>query len=164
MPAASSSIWRRSAGLAWMIAPIRPWLTSAGECAPVAAEKAAQHLAGAARPGLEPQIPRCQQWAAVEHGLERQGGAPRLVAQLVAATMRDDGHMAGMHGKPVARGVPDPALAFEHQVEGNDVAGAGRQQGSELRQQGFARHAPGALDLELKDQCPGQAHQGQYVG
>ena len=37
MPAASSSISRRSTGLAAMTAPILPWLTSAGECAPVAA-------------------------------------------------------------------------------------------------------------------------------
>ena len=37
MPAASSSISRRSTGLAAITAPIRPWLTSAGEWAPVAA-------------------------------------------------------------------------------------------------------------------------------
>jgi hypothetical protein len=37
MPAASSSIARRSAGRAEMIALIRPWLTRAGEWAPVAA-------------------------------------------------------------------------------------------------------------------------------
>ncbi len=37
MPAASSSIARRSAGLAAITAPIRPWLTKAGEWAPVAA-------------------------------------------------------------------------------------------------------------------------------
>ncbi len=37
IPAASSSRPRRSIGLALMIAPMRPWLTSAVECAPVAA-------------------------------------------------------------------------------------------------------------------------------
>ena len=37
MPAASSSRNRRSTGLAEMTALILPWLTSAGECAPVAA-------------------------------------------------------------------------------------------------------------------------------
>src|SRR5215203_5704626 len=37
MPAASSSRSRRSVGLAEMIEPTLPWLTSAGECAPVAA-------------------------------------------------------------------------------------------------------------------------------
>ncbi|AHE56429.1 hypothetical protein NX02_24105 [Sphingomonas sanxanigenens DSM 19645 = NX02] len=52
MPAASSSIARRSVGLAEMIAPMRFWLTSAGLCAPVAASAkiSATSLARTSRP------------------------------------------------------------------------------------------------------------------
>ena len=37
IPAASSRTWRRSVGLALIRAATRPWLTSAGDCAPTAA-------------------------------------------------------------------------------------------------------------------------------
>ena len=52
MPAASSSISRRSVGLAAMTALILPWLTSAGEWAPVAASanSKATSLARTSRP------------------------------------------------------------------------------------------------------------------
>jgi hypothetical protein len=50
--AASSSIMRRSAGLAAITAAILPWLTSAGLCAPVAASAntSATSLARTSRP------------------------------------------------------------------------------------------------------------------
>ena len=54
MPAASSSSSRRSTGFAEMTAPILPWLTSAGECAPVAASanNKATSLARTSRPSI----------------------------------------------------------------------------------------------------------------
>ena len=54
IPAASSSIRRRSVGLAAITAPIRPWLTKAGECAPVAASANSRDtsLARTSRPSI----------------------------------------------------------------------------------------------------------------
>jgi hypothetical protein len=54
IPAASSSSRRRSVGLAAMIDPTLPWLTKAGECAPVAASAKSSDtsLARTSRPSI----------------------------------------------------------------------------------------------------------------
>ena len=94
MPAASSSIARRSPGLAWMIAPIRPWLTSAGEWAPVA-ESAT--LLRAARMSLCQDVDERRMLVVVDDAQHLDELSATLLHQLMihsqvrlVLTMRDD--------------------------------------------------------------------------
>ena len=92
MPAASSSRNRRSTGLAAMTALILPWLTSAGECAPVAAS--ANSKRDVLRPDVAPVDPIGGAGAALDPPSDLAFAASAFLGRIALEQDRDFGEIA----------------------------------------------------------------------